>query len=78
MTMDRERVTLPGWLSGMGYRGLTCTVSAVKNPLGRDAVYSQIIISDEPKRLPDGLYQLVFAGKSFPIQRLHGAWISKG
>jgi len=77
MTIDRERVTLSGWLSGKGYRGLPCTVSAFRTLLGHDAVYSGITIADGPNRLPDGSYTLVFAGRSFPIQRLHGAWISK-
>ncbi len=78
MTSDRQVVMLAGRLIGMG-RDVECTVSATKASLpGTDAFeYARLGIHSEPPGLPDGRYQVRFAGRTVPIERYGGAWISR-
>lgn len=78
MASHRNIVMLAGQLSGMG-REAECTVSAVKVSLLGTGVfeYANLGIHDEPKDLPDGQYQIQFAGKTVPVQRHGGAWIAR-
>ncbi len=77
MTSNRESVTLPGHLVGMG-RAVDCGVRAVKVSLPGTAEYNYIrpVIYDVPSDLPDGLYTITFGGKTERVQRHGGAWIA--
>jgi|GEM_PF-2220079 len=77
MTSNRESVTLPGHLVGMG-READCGVRAIKVSLPGTAEYNYIrpAIYDVPSDLPDGLYSITFGGKTERVQRQYGAWIA--
>jgi hypothetical protein len=40
--------------------------------------YTRLGIHNEPRDLPDGQYQVSFAGQTVPIQRHGSAWVSSG
>jgi hypothetical protein len=71
-----ESVLLPAQLAGMNQRA-TCSVSAIKVAVpGTDnSKYSRPRIIGAPLDLPDGAYQLTFAGRALSIQRRKGVWI---
>jgi hypothetical protein len=78
MTSNRESVTLPGRLVGMG-RDVECSVGAVKvSSLPGTAEFNYIrpVIYDAPADLPDGPYSITFGGKTERVQRKFGAWIA--
>jgi hypothetical protein len=77
MTSNRESVTLPGHLVGMG-READCGVRAIKVSLPGTAEYSYIrpVIYDVPSDLPDGPYTITFGGMNERVQRHGGAWIA--
>jgi hypothetical protein len=77
MASNREIVTLPGHLAGMG-RDVNCSVGAVKVSLPGTAEYNYVrpVIHDAPADLPDGLYQITFGGKTDRVQRHNGAWLA--
>ena len=76
MAFHRESVTLPGSLRGLG-RAATCTIIAEKVSLPGTNLYeyARLLISDEPKDLPDGRYNLVYEGGTVPLQLHRGAWV---
>jgi hypothetical protein len=77
MTSQRESVTLPGRLVGMG-QDINCTVCALKVSLPGTAEYNYVrpIICDVPADLPDGIYSIRFGGKTEMVQRKFGSWIA--
>ena len=76
MPFHRESVILLGSLHGLE-REATCTVIAEKVSLpGTDMYeYARLLISGEPKDLPDGQYDLVYEGGTVPVQLRRGTWI---
>jgi len=77
MTSQRESVTVPGRLVGMG-QDINCTVRALKVSLPGTAEYNYVrpIICDVPADLPDGIYSITFGGKAEMVQRKFGSWIA--
>lgn len=76
MASNIESVLLPAQLAGMNQR-VTCSVSAIKVAVpGTDkSNYSRPRIIGAPLDLPDGTYELTFAGRALTVQRRKGAWI---
>ena len=77
MASNREIVTLPGRLAGMG-RDVQCSVGAVKVSLPGTAEYNYVrpVIHNTPTDLPDGPYQITFGEKTERVQRHNGTWIA--
>lgn len=75
--MSQSRaVILPGVLRGMGHE-VQCNVSARLVSLPNDntpPVYTKLDVSGEPANLPDGLYELTFAGQTASYRRKQGLW----
>jgi hypothetical protein len=69
---------LSGLLRGMG-REAECTVSTVKVSLPgtNHYEYTKLGIHNEPAELPDGPYAVTIEGRTVPVQRHLGAWISR-
>lgn len=68
---------LPGCLIGPG-REIPCTVGARRISLPETGAikYRTLGICGVSDDIPDGHYQVTFAGQTFPIRRHRGAWIS--
>jgi len=71
-----ESVLLPARLTGMN-QCVICAVSAIKVAVaGPDkAKYSRPRIVGAPLDLPDGPYEVTFAGRAQAVQRRKGTWI---
>jgi hypothetical protein len=78
MGPHRTSVVLPGRLIGMGL-DVECDVSAVKVSLPGTNLfeYAKLGIHNAPGEMPDGDYQITFAGRTAAIKRYGGAWISR-
>jgi len=76
MASHRQSVMLRGELKGMGQE-IRCTVSAVKVSLpGTDMFeYARLGIHNVPE-LPDGPYEVTYEGRTSPLRRYQGAWLS--
>jgi len=79
MSSHRETVILKGQLEGMGVLA-ECTVSAVKVslPLLNIWEYVRCSIHKAPGSLPDGHYQVTFAGRTMDVKKLGGDWLDGG
>ena len=67
---------LSGRLFGMG-RQADCIVGARKVSISGTGVFEYRVVSihNEPDDLPDGQYELKFAGQSIQCQRNERAWL---
>ena len=76
MASKIESVLFPAQLTGMNQRA-TCSVSAIKvTELGTDeSSYSRSRIVGAPLDLPDGAYEVTFAGHTLEVQRCMGVWL---
>jgi hypothetical protein len=77
MASNREIVLLAGQLKGMG-RVQNCMISAIKAslPSSNSSEYVELTIQDTPLSLPDGEYDLIFKGRTVPLQKRGSEWLS--
>lgn len=77
MASHRKNVMLAGRLRRIDQE-VECTVRAVKVSLPGTAMYeyTNLMILDEPRNLPDGQYEVTYDGQTRKVQRTSGAWVS--
>jgi hypothetical protein len=75
MPSPLESVLLPAQLTGMNQR-VTCSVSAIKvtTPGTGKYNFARPRVVGAPGDLPDGKYQVTFAGRSLEVERKKGIW----
>lgn len=73
----RPTFTVKGRLEGMG-REVECLVMGFKVFLanGKEHPFPKLSIHNEPKDLPDGVYEVSFEGKTQPMRRKGNFWIT--
>jgi hypothetical protein len=77
MTSTRERVSFPGIIRGQGQEA-HCTVYATKVSLPgtSESAITDCDIQNVSKRLPDGNYQVTYAGRTDAVRYQGGNWLA--
>lgn len=77
MSNVKRTFSTKGLLRGMGFEG-ACLVlgNVVTSPAGHKSMVPKLSIHNEPRDLPDGVYEVCFCGRVQPMRHKGNCWIT--